>query len=159
MAFFTIAFLWLSGLFLAGVSISIIFLFLVYRMDGGKRSFRSWFRAMRFQQPSPGHCLGLFCYALSFFASYSVLGHSEAIYGLFMPCPIFYHYRTLSAFLRHSRALQVQSILGLFNGVLSGFFRGDIGIQGRPLKPQGQPFLGQIIKVFTPVFAGLLTVV
>ena len=48
MAFFTIAFLWLYFLFLAGVSISILFLFIVYRLTGGRRSFRSWFRAMRF---------------------------------------------------------------------------------------------------------------
>lgn len=48
MAFFTIAIFWLSGLFLAGVSISILFLFLVYRLTGGKRSFRSWFKAMQF---------------------------------------------------------------------------------------------------------------
>ena len=48
MAFFTIAFFWIFGLFLAGVSISILFLFVIYRLTGGKRSFRSWFRAMRF---------------------------------------------------------------------------------------------------------------
>lgn len=48
MAFFTIAFLWLAGLFLVGVSISILFLFAVYRLTGGKRSFCSWFRAMQF---------------------------------------------------------------------------------------------------------------
>lgn len=48
MAFFTIALLWLSGLFLAGVSVSIIFLFLVYRLSGGKHSFLAWFRAMQF---------------------------------------------------------------------------------------------------------------
>ena len=48
MAFFTIAFLWLFSLFLAGVSVFILFLFLVYRLTGGRRSFRSWFRAMRF---------------------------------------------------------------------------------------------------------------
>lgn len=48
MAFFTIAFLWLFALFLAGVSISILFLFLVYRLTGGKQSFRAWFKAMQF---------------------------------------------------------------------------------------------------------------
>lgn len=48
MAFFTIAFFWLSFLFLVGVSVSIIFLFIVYRLTGGKRSFRAWFRAMQF---------------------------------------------------------------------------------------------------------------
>ena len=48
MAFFTIAFFWLFGLFLVGAFISILFLFLVYRLTGGKRSFPSWFRAMRF---------------------------------------------------------------------------------------------------------------
>ena len=48
MAFFTIALLWLFVLFLAGVSISILFLFVVYRLTGGNRSFRSWFHAMRF---------------------------------------------------------------------------------------------------------------
>ena len=48
MAFFTIAFFWLFGLFLAGVSISILFLFVVYRLTGGKRSFISWYRAMQF---------------------------------------------------------------------------------------------------------------
>lgn len=48
MAFFTISIFWLSFLFLAGISISIIFLFLVYRLDGGKRSFRAWFKAMQF---------------------------------------------------------------------------------------------------------------
>lgn len=46
MAFFTIAFLWLFGLFLVGVSVSILFLFAVYRLTGGKRSFLSWFKAM-----------------------------------------------------------------------------------------------------------------
>ena len=48
MAFFTIACIWLFGLFLVGVSISILFLFLVYRLTGGKQSFRSWYRAMQF---------------------------------------------------------------------------------------------------------------
>lgn len=48
MAFFTIAFFWFFGLFLASVSVSIPFLFLVYRLTGGKRSFCSWFRAMQF---------------------------------------------------------------------------------------------------------------
>lgn len=48
MAFFTIAFFWIFGLFLASVSVSILFLFIVYRLTGGKRSFLSWFRAMQF---------------------------------------------------------------------------------------------------------------
>ena len=48
MAFFTIAFFWVSGLFFAGLAASILFLFVVYRLTGGKRSFRSWFRAMQF---------------------------------------------------------------------------------------------------------------
>lgn len=48
MAFFAIAFFWLFGLFLAGVSVSILFLFVVYRLTGGKRSFRSLWRAMHF---------------------------------------------------------------------------------------------------------------
>lgn len=46
MAFFTIAFFWLFFLFLVGVSISILFFFVVYRLTGGKRSFLSWFKAM-----------------------------------------------------------------------------------------------------------------
>lgn len=48
MAFFTIAFLWLFGLFFVGISVSILFLFIVYRLTGGKRSFRAWFKAMQF---------------------------------------------------------------------------------------------------------------
>lgn len=48
MAFFAIAFFWLFSLFLVGVSISTLFLFAVYRLTGGKRSFRSWYRAMQF---------------------------------------------------------------------------------------------------------------
>lgn len=48
MAFFTIAFFWIFGLFLAGVSVSILFLFLVYRLTGGKRPFISWYSAMDF---------------------------------------------------------------------------------------------------------------
>lgn len=48
MAFCIIAFLWLFGLFLVGVSVSILFLFIVYRLTGGNRSFRSWFHAMQF---------------------------------------------------------------------------------------------------------------
>lgn len=48
MAFFTIAFFWLFFLFLVGISISILFLFVVYRLSGGNRSFRSWYRAMQF---------------------------------------------------------------------------------------------------------------
>ena len=48
MAFFTIAFFWLFGLFLASTSIYILSLFVVYRLTGGKRSFRVWYRAMQF---------------------------------------------------------------------------------------------------------------
>lgn len=48
MAFFTIAFLFFYGLFLVGISVSILFLYVVYSLTGGKRSFRSWFRAMQF---------------------------------------------------------------------------------------------------------------
>ena len=48
MAFFTIAFFWIYGLFLATNIFSILFLFVVYRLTGGKRSFLSWFRAMQF---------------------------------------------------------------------------------------------------------------
>lgn len=48
MAFFTIAFFWLFGLFLVGASVSIFFLFVVYHLTGGKSSFRAWFKAMRF---------------------------------------------------------------------------------------------------------------
>ena len=48
MAFFTIAFLWFFGLFLVTGILFVLFLFLVYRLTGGKRSFRSWLRAMRF---------------------------------------------------------------------------------------------------------------
>ena len=48
MEFFAIAFFWIFGLFLATLGISILFLFLVYRLTGGRRSFLSWFKAMRF---------------------------------------------------------------------------------------------------------------
>lgn len=48
MAFFTIAFFWLFGLFLVTLSISILFLFIVYRLTEGKRSFLEWLHAMRF---------------------------------------------------------------------------------------------------------------
>ena len=48
MAFFTIAFLWLAGLFAVGGALWVLTLFAVYRLTGGKRSFCSWFRAMRF---------------------------------------------------------------------------------------------------------------
>lgn len=48
MAFFTIAFFWVYFLFLASAFVSILFLFLVYRLTGGKRSFLSWFKAMKF---------------------------------------------------------------------------------------------------------------
>lgn len=46
MAFFTIAFFWLFGLFLATGILFVLFLFLVYRLSGGKRSFLLWFKAM-----------------------------------------------------------------------------------------------------------------
>ena len=48
MAFFTIAFLWLFGLFFLALAIVIGGLYVVYRLTGGKRSFRSWYRAMQF---------------------------------------------------------------------------------------------------------------
>ena len=48
MAFFTIAFFWIFGLFLVGTAISILLLFFVYRLTGGKRSFLSWFCSMQF---------------------------------------------------------------------------------------------------------------
>ena len=48
MAFFTIAFLCLFGLFLLALALIIGGLFIVYRLTGGRRSFRSWFRAMHF---------------------------------------------------------------------------------------------------------------
>lgn len=48
MAFFTVAFFWLSFLFLVTGIFFVLFLFIVYRLTGGKRSFRSWFKAMRF---------------------------------------------------------------------------------------------------------------
>lgn len=47
MAFFTIAFFLVYFLFLASAFVSLLFLFFVYRLTGGKRSFRSWLR--RFQ--------------------------------------------------------------------------------------------------------------
>lgn len=48
MAFFIIAFLWLFGLFLVSGVGFVLALFVVYRLTGGKRSFRSWYRAMQF---------------------------------------------------------------------------------------------------------------
>lgn len=48
MAFFTIAFLWLFGLFLLAFALVMAGLFAVYRLTGGKRSFRSWYRSMQF---------------------------------------------------------------------------------------------------------------
>ena len=48
MASFTIAFFWLSFIFLVTGIILVLFLFLVYRLIGGKRSFWAWFKAMRF---------------------------------------------------------------------------------------------------------------
>ena len=48
MAFFTIAFLWLFGLFLVTGILFVLFLFLVYRLTGGRLPFLAWFKAMRF---------------------------------------------------------------------------------------------------------------
>ena len=48
MVSFAIAFFWLSFIFLVTGIIFVLSLFLVYRLTGGKRSFRSWFKAMRF---------------------------------------------------------------------------------------------------------------
>lgn len=48
MAFFTIAFIWFYFLFLAGGILFVLLLFLVYRLAGGKRSFRAWFKALEF---------------------------------------------------------------------------------------------------------------
>lgn len=47
MAFFTIVFFWVYFLFLASAFVSILFMFIVYRLTGGKRSFRSWLRRMQ----------------------------------------------------------------------------------------------------------------
>lgn len=46
MAFFTIAFLWLFGLFLLALALIMGGLFIVYRLTGGRRSFLSWVFAM-----------------------------------------------------------------------------------------------------------------
>lgn len=46
MAFFTIAFLWVFGLFLLALALVMGGLFAVYRLTGGKRSFLSWVSAM-----------------------------------------------------------------------------------------------------------------
>lgn len=48
MVSFAIAFFWLSFIFLVTGIILVLFLFLVYRLTGGKRSFLSWFKAMQF---------------------------------------------------------------------------------------------------------------
>lgn len=48
MAFFTIAFLWLFGLFLLALAFIMGGLFTVYRLTGGRRSFLSWVTAMQF---------------------------------------------------------------------------------------------------------------
>ena len=48
MASFTIAFFWLSFIFLVTGILYVLFLFLVYRLTGGNRSFLSWFKAMQF---------------------------------------------------------------------------------------------------------------
>ena len=46
MAFFTVAFFWLFGLFLLALVLVMGGLYAVYRLTGGRRSFRSWFFAM-----------------------------------------------------------------------------------------------------------------
>lgn len=48
MAFFTITALCAIGLFIGTYVLYILALFAIYRLTGGKRSFRSWFRAMDF---------------------------------------------------------------------------------------------------------------
>ena len=48
MVSFAIAFFWLSFIFLVTGIFFVLFLFLVYRLTGGKRSFLSWFKSMRF---------------------------------------------------------------------------------------------------------------
>lgn len=47
MAFLTIAFLWLFSLSVVSGVGFVLALFAVYRITGGKRSFRSWYRAMQ----------------------------------------------------------------------------------------------------------------
>ena len=46
MAFFTVAFFWLFGLFLLALALIMGGLYAVYRLTGGRRSFRSWVFAM-----------------------------------------------------------------------------------------------------------------
>lgn len=48
MAFLTIAFLWLFSLSVVSGVGFVLALFSVYRLNGGKRSFLSWFKAMQF---------------------------------------------------------------------------------------------------------------
>lgn len=48
MAFFTIAFFWLFGLFLLALALVMGGLFAVYRLTGGKRSFLSWLHVTQF---------------------------------------------------------------------------------------------------------------
>lgn len=48
MTFFTIAFLWLFGLFFLAFGLVMGGLFAVYRLTGGKRSFLSWLHTMQF---------------------------------------------------------------------------------------------------------------
>lgn len=67
-------------------------------------------------------------------ASYVPLTLSAARHALFMLHPMSYHYYILVAFLRRSMALQVQSILRLFPGHLSGFLCGGIWDIGGSLK-------------------------
>lgn len=127
MAFFTIAFFWLFGLFLVSISVSILFLFIVYRLTGGKQSFLAWFKAMRFWDLSPcGIPWGLFCCAL--------LSPSAPIYGLFMPFPMFYHCHIQAALVQPLRAFYGYSILRPFPGPLSGFFYGGYRDIGQTLK-------------------------
>ena len=46
MAFFTVGFFWLFGLFLLALALVMAGLFAVYRLTGGQRSFLSWVFAM-----------------------------------------------------------------------------------------------------------------
>ena len=48
MAFFVIASLWLSFLGIIGFGLGVGILYVIYRLDGGKLRFISWFRAMQF---------------------------------------------------------------------------------------------------------------
>lgn len=48
MAFFVIAFFWLSFLGIVGFVLSVGILYMIYRLNGGKLRFIPWYRAMRF---------------------------------------------------------------------------------------------------------------